>query len=336
MNRLLFIIIICISCTTLKANNYNNYLQVLNLNGNWKFTIGDNKQYANTNFDHKSWTDVYVPSSWENQGFPGYDGFAWYRKEFKLSVSNNTAQLTLFLGYIDDVDEVYFNGVKIGHNGSFPPNYWTAYKAERRYLIPNELVKHNQTNVIAVRVYDSQIDGGIIKGPVGIYASQNALPFIANFEGYWKFFTGDNPEFSNQNFDDSKWYDILVPSTWEDQIAPNYNGFGWYRKQFKISFNDNQQRFVLCLGKIDDFDQVFINGKLVAQTGNITNTYPIKTGDEYRKQRFYYLNPGDIMPDKVNTIAVRVYDSAGEGGIYEGPVGLVELKNFVTYMRNNR
>jgi len=62
---------------------------------------------------------------------------------------------------------VFFNGVKIGFSGGFPPNYYTAWNAEREYRIPNELLNYNGDNVIAVRIYDKGGEGGIYSGEVG-------------------------------------------------------------------------------------------------------------------------------------------------------------------------
>ncbi|MGQ1947468.1 beta galactosidase jelly roll domain-containing protein [Geofilum sp. OHC36d9] len=310
-----------------------SYEMVAGLKGSWKFMIGDNLQWASPNYNTDDWETIHVPSNWENQGFPGYDGYAWYRREVTVGNVWEKASLMLFLGYIDDVDEVYFNGVKIGHKGSFPPDFWTAYNSERRYLIPSELVRYNEPNVIAVRVYDSQLDGGILGGDISIRARHRDLPFDFNLEGYWRFSKGDDLAWADPLFDDSQWRKVVVPGFWEDQIGW-YDGFGWYRRRINVPLSMAGKRFVLMLGKIDDIDEVYINGKRVAGTGkfdaNINNIY---VGDEYSRQRYYYLEESDIVAGKVNTIAVRVYDEGGEGGIYSGEVGLVELKRFVSFWR---
>jgi len=235
------------------------------------------------------------------------------------------------------VDEVFINGVKIGHKGSFPPVYWTAYNAERRYLIPSELIKFDQTNTIAVRVYDAQQDGGIVHGQVGIFAKVNPLPYDISLEGYWKFKPGDDKTWLQPTFNDAGWNKIMVPGSWEDQVSKSYDGYGWYRRQFKVDASAAGKRFVLLVGKIDDLDEVYLNGKLVGHTG-IMSDFPYKnaTNNEYRSERIYYLNAEDLKSGQLNTIAVRVYDAGGGGGIYEGPVGLIELKRFVGYWREKK
>ncbi len=52
-------------------------------------------------------------------------------------------------------------------SGGFPPNYVTAYDAHREYYLPKEILKEGK-NTIAIRVYDAQLEGGIIRGAVGL------------------------------------------------------------------------------------------------------------------------------------------------------------------------
>jgi len=338
MKLIINILILFFCSSAIYSNDFDEaYNQVINLKGEWKFMIGDNMQWANADFNTESWESVFVPSSWENQGFPGYDGYAWYRKEFYLGDAYKNSSLMLMLGYIDDVDEVFINGVKVGHKGSFPPNFWTAYNAERKYALPGEMLKFNQKNTIAVRVYDAQLDGGIVHGTVGVFAKQNPLPFDINLEGFWKFKTGDNKEWMQPDYNDNKWGKIIVPGSWEDQVSNTYDGFGWYRRQFKIETASKDKRFVLLVGKIDDIDEVYLNGKLVGQTGKIfDNPFMISVNGEHLKERYYYLNANDLIPGQINTLAIRVYDAGGEGGIYSGPVGLMELNRFVSFWRNKQ
>src|SRR5690606_33114607 len=58
--------------------------KVINFDGTWKFSIGDDKTWASENYNDENWETIKVPSSWENEGFHGYDGYAWYRKHFSL------------------------------------------------------------------------------------------------------------------------------------------------------------------------------------------------------------------------------------------------------------
>ncbi|HKJ43523.1 MAG TPA: beta galactosidase jelly roll domain-containing protein, partial [Sunxiuqinia sp.] len=148
--------------TTMLASAFEP--DIRDLRGLWKFRIGDHLEWASPQYDDSDWGDIRVPARWENEGFRGYDGFAWYRTSIVLPASMEQKSIVLELGYIDDADEVYFNGVKIGQTGSFPPNFSTAYTALRKYQVPNDLVHYGQKNLISVRVYDAMLDGGIVSG----------------------------------------------------------------------------------------------------------------------------------------------------------------------------
>jgi sialate O-acetylesterase len=84
----------------------------------------------------------------------------------------------LVLGKIDDVDEVYLNGKFLGKTGPWPerPNYrgfyGDYYQQYRAYFIPAEMLLPAQENVVAVRVFDTMLHGGIWDGPVGLATRQ--------------------------------------------------------------------------------------------------------------------------------------------------------------------
>ena len=166
--------------------------KIVSLSGSWRFSVGDDSKWASPLFDDSSWDQISVPGKWEEQGYNDYNGYAWYRKTFRISDIPSNSPVFLVLGRIDDVDEVYFNGREIGKSGKFPPDYKTAYDRTRKYLIPSDLIKENEENVISVKVYDSYLEGGIIEGPAGIYTDEDNELIALNLSGKWKFQTGDN------------------------------------------------------------------------------------------------------------------------------------------------
>jgi beta-galactosidase/beta-glucuronidase len=302
--------------------------RVLNLKGMWKFSIGDKALWGEKYFNDNKWEDILVPSKWEDEGFNGYNGYAWYRKTFSGTelVSVKDAGLHLLLGHIDDVDEVYFNGTKIGGSGSFPPRFHTAYNAFRSYFIPKELIDLNGRNVIAVRVYDSEIEGGIVSGDVGIYTNRGDRGLTINLRGVWDFKLGRErynsvSESSLTSLTKDGWTDIIVPSIWEKQGFDDYDGSAWYKKTFTIPKEMVGDDVVLVLGKIDDSDKVFLNGKLIGSTEQ-----------RHDKLRMYHIQSSQFKPGE-NTLIVFVDDTGGAGGMWEGPVGLMKQSEFTRYIR---
>lgn len=140
----------------------------IDLEGSWRFTTGDDLAYADPNFDDTAWENIEVPG--DGAPFVDYDGFAWYRLSFTLPVEAEGANLVASLGFLDDVDEAYLNGVRIGGSGSLPPNAKSQWFEKRLYPVPAAAPVFGGENTIAVRLYDMNGGGGWYQGPVGIYS----------------------------------------------------------------------------------------------------------------------------------------------------------------------
>jgi hypothetical protein len=335
------IIIFSVSLMLLQETSkagWGDWIRIQDLHGSWKFSIGERDEWKSPKFDDSGWDMINVPSPWEDQGFNGYNGYATYRKSFTISNEYKDMMLYIHLGYIDDVDEVYLNGQKIGSTGSFPPVYETAYNAQRKYYIPPDIIQFDRPNVLTVIVYDSYEKGGIVSGDIGIFSGKMSMNLDVPLQGKWKFRTGDDLKRKATNFDDSGWHNIFVPSKWEDQGYRDYDGYAWYRKTFKYKMSAENEKMVLVIGKIDDLDQVYLNGTFVGSTGN----FPVREGDrantdqEYAAFRGYYVPDGILKNGQINTIAVRVYDSGLGGGIYEGPIGLISQSKYIEFWRKNK
>ncbi|MGQ1909590.1 beta galactosidase jelly roll domain-containing protein [Marinifilum sp. RC60d5] len=308
------------------------FKKVVDLNQRWKFSVGDNSEWASPNFDDSNWERINVPSSWENQGFYGYDGYAWYRTNF-LSVDIPLDQsLYLNLGNIDDVDEVFVNGQRIGQTGSFPPRFSTAYTSNRLYHLPAKFIK--KRNTIAVRVYDDVGEGGIISGDISLMIDRDAIPVDIDLQGNWKFKTG---KYAHENIAQMEnWDDIIVPGYWENQGYKNYNGYACYALEFSLEKEVLKERMVLVLGKIDDIDQVYVNGVLVGQSGEFTEQTVRERSESYKQMRGYYLPVNLLRSNEKNRIIVRVFDMMEGGGIYTGSVGLLSQDNYIKYWNARR
>lgn len=327
---------ICLMYQTGKSNVYNENLTLLmSLRGNWAFSIGISDEWISPKFDDSNWETIRVPASWEDQGFNGYNGYAFYRKKITIPASYKGRMLYLKMGYIDDVDAVYLNGHKIGSTGSFPPNYVTAYNANRSYYIPEQFINFDGLNLITVKVYDSQQAGGIVSGDVGLYGGKASLNMEVNLQSQWKFKTGDDLARREADYNDGQWDDLFVPAKWEDQGYRDYDGYAWYRKTFVYQGNATDKTMVVLMGKIDDIDQVYINGTFVGETGTFPSRsgQPASSDQHYRAFRGYYFPTSLLKKGQKNTIAVRVLDTGSEGGIYEGPVGIITQTQYIEYWR---
>jgi sialate O-acetylesterase len=308
---------------------------VLDLRGKWKFDLGDDKKRANVTFDDSKWDEIFVPSPWEDEGYPGYDGYAWYRKHFRLPQGAEKKSLFLRLGCIDDVSEAYLNGVLIAITGSFPPDFTTAYNTPIVIALPQNLLNASGDNVIAVRVYDDQLAGGITQGKIGLYEAKDVLEPEISFSGQWRFKTGDSEKWTDPAFDDRSWNQIFVPGYWESQGYPDYDGVAWYRLHFKIPAELEGKTIIFLLGKIDDLDETYVNGKEIGHVGRIkSNPKRSEHNNEYSEFRVYTVPSGLLKAGQDNVIAVRVYDGGGGGGIYEGPIGIISREGYKEWRKH--
>jgi hypothetical protein len=299
------------------------FSQVINLKGSWKFHVDDKAAWAAPDLDDSKWETIYAPSPWEDEGFNNYDGFAWYRKKFDGRKLDENTDYILNLGYIDDCDQVYLNGYLIAFSGSMPPKFKTAYTSERKYSIPAGIINYKGDNTIAIRVYDVVQGGGIIDGDIGIYRTHKEPGLLISLRGIWSFVTVDDDD--QHAPADGNWKQIMVPSAWEHQGYSRYDGFAWYKKTFTLPQNFTNEPIVLLLGKIDDFDKVYLNGQLIGTT-NDHRSYG--NSNSYTADRIYDIPAGALKRNGTNTIEVLVEDMGNWGGIYEGEVGIALKSRF--------
>ena len=322
-------VIIVFQCLAAQNVLADDWELLISLEGRWKFSIGDDLMWAEPDYEDHQWETIPVPATWENEGFNGYDGFAWYRKIFKGSYLPKSKPIFLFLGYIDDVDEVYINGNLVGISGSFPPKFSTAHRALRRYLIPNRLINFDGNNLISVRVFDKYGEGGIISGDIGLYTTEGVPNMTLGLEGVWSFKRGDDSQWKNRYYHDEGWDPITVPSPWENQGNKRYDGYGWYRRTIRFTEEQVRQPLVLLLGKIDDFDQTYFNSKMIGSTNDGRS---FGFSGSFSKIRVYDIPSELIRVGQTNTIAVRVLDIGNVGGIYDGPVGILPKSQVRKYL----
>ena len=162
---------------------------VVRLPGPWRFRTGDDPRYAARDYDDDAWETLPVPQTWERAGHPGYNGVAWYRTRFTLPPGAATARPPVFLelGKVDDADETFVNGVKIGETSN-----WLAF---RRYAVPPAALNWGGANVLALRVTDTGGPGGLWS----VRRDRPAATWVVEGAPRW-------------------WTVVLV--NWEDEAAP--------------------------------------------------------------------------------------------------------------------
>jgi len=107
----------------------------------------------------------------------------------------------------------------------------------------------------------------------------------------------------------SDWSKMDLPKQFET-AGLLIDGAVWFRKELELPVSWAGKDLVLNLPPIDDLDTTYLNGTKIGATGRDTpNSYMVP-----RK----YVVPGSLVRAGRNVIAVRVFDSAGEGGFSRG------------------
>lgn len=118
---------------------------------------------------------------------------------------------------------------------------------------------------------------------------------------------GSDPIWAAADLDDKNWESIPVPGLWENAGFKHFDGICWYRTTFTLSEAEAKLGIELGLGKIDDSDISWVNGK---EVGSMEQSYS--------EERVYQV-PAEVLKAGVNTIAIRVEDTGGGGGIWGDP-----------------
>jgi DUF1680 family protein len=147
-----------------------------------------------------------------------------------------------------------------------------------------------------------------------------------------KFKIGDDMNWANLSFNDAGWETKELGKSW---AAADTKGdvYAWYRIKFIIpsamkALVEKEKGIKINLGKIDDVDQTFFNGKLIGQTGSFPPAYQTKWDTE----RTYIIPANEVQWDNENVVAVRVFSpDYGGVGMYQGAYnfGPVQWSDFM-------
>jgi serine phosphatase RsbU (regulator of sigma subunit) len=138
------------------------------LDGPWRFSTGDNPQWAQPAFNDSSWQTIDANAPWGAQDHPSYAGFGWYRRHINIIPAPGTKeQFQVLFPDTEDSYEVYWNGNLVGSYGSMPPHpHWYYSNFPRSFPIAGAT-----SGVLAVRVWKAPLDVFSIAQSGGIYTT---------------------------------------------------------------------------------------------------------------------------------------------------------------------
>jgi beta-galactosidase len=196
----------------------------------WKFAPGDDLAWAGADFDDRGWREAGGTNITFNAlGHTAAESMGWYRCRVAVPDALRGKDFVLRIGVIDDADETFFNGVKIGGIGGMPPHFdgsgspWTR---QRAYTVPAKLVRDG-ANVVAIRVFNNSGDGGLTARPPDF---REVGPFSPESPG--GFATGHT-----------------------------LGGTGWYRKRFTLDQADAGKTASIRFDGVYMDSDVWLNGR---------------------------------------------------------------------------
>jgi hypothetical protein len=113
----------------------------------WRMHTGDDPAWSQPELDDSGWARVDFPRTLFTESDTGW---RWYRATFQVPTDFHGQQLSVGFGALDDVYQVFFEGVPVGQFGSFQPTPNGIYPRHRTFRIPNGLLK-GSTGHIAIR-----------------------------------------------------------------------------------------------------------------------------------------------------------------------------------------
>ena len=211
--------------------------------------------WADNNHDVSTWKTMKIPQLWENAGLVDLNGILWFQTHFELNAEEAIHTISVHLGRIDDSDDTYINGQRIG-------GMIEKYDVPRVYSIPKGIAVHGQNNLV-VRVEDIFLGGGFSSSEKDLYIETKSrkIPLA----GLWKYKVGkgiiENRSGGNPNALPSLLFNgmiaPLLPMTIKGVIwyqgEHNASRAYEYRKLFPNMINDWRTHF-----KQGDFPFLFV------------------------------------------------------------------------------
>ena len=176
-----------ISINGADANNSGkiNTGEIIPLEGKWDFrkdprNVGVKEEWFTPAGAPKDWAEIETGRFWDDQGFPNYPGYAWYKKDILIPANWNDGKAALMIGGVDDAYEFYINGRYIGSFGDMvrkagnynSMNLTLTVSSVGKYLTPGK------PNNFTFRVFNLWGTGGISKPPIILVQNEDAIPHI--------------------------------------------------------------------------------------------------------------------------------------------------------------
>jgi len=117
---------------------------------------------------------------------------------------------------------------------------------------------------------------------------------------------GKDTLFKGNGLNDTGWMTMNLPGLWENTPFGVFDGSVWFRKHVALPIELSRKEMVLNISSSDDFDEAWVNGVKVGQSG-------------YWGEPRHYKIPAGVIRFGDNVITLRVSDFQGAGGFNGKP-----------------
>jgi sialate O-acetylesterase len=118
--------------------------------------------------------------------------------------------------------------------------------------------------------------------------------------------TGTREHWENPAATNGAWQSVQQPQAFERIGLKDYDGMVWFRREFAVPETWAGKNLRLDLGYVDDYDTTWVNGERIGQTYQ-------PDGERH------YTIPAKVVHPGQNTLAIRVLDTGGLGGLMARP-----------------
>lgn len=272
------------------------------------------------------WRPAAFPHSDFVRLMPAKGVYGWYACRFDVPAELRGLDALADLGVVDDTDEAFVNGSRVGGLGTVGRPHGTAWRTDRLYRVPARALTP-EANVMAVHVWSLWGLGGIVGPPV---LKAAVAPAGAQWELAFVKDSARTPDGLNQAMDAEvalaavacgktlEW--ARVPMPWQGFAAwPADVHYAVFRLRFDFRRQDGSPRLpsapmVMDVGPVFDVVAFYLNGRRVGLTGRFPEGgEPAFTEAAQRGQ--FAVRPQDWSEDGHNELIAVVHRERGVGGL---------------------
>ena len=141
-----------------------------------KYDLGLKEEWFKPSTDNSTWKILPVPQIWTSQELVNLDGVVWVQYDLTLPAVAEGKPAVIQLGKVDDNDDTWINGIKIGST--------TGWDVIRIYNVSPGVLKGG-SNKISVRIVDTGSGGGIYGPNEDVFLDVDGKKYT--LAGSWKY-----------------------------------------------------------------------------------------------------------------------------------------------------